>query len=31
MKISGDVILETIRLINGMGDNPPPPQQKVPA
>ena len=24
LKISGDVILETIRLINGMGDNPPP-------
>ena len=23
LKISGDVILETIRLINGMGDNPP--------
>ena len=32
LKISGDVILETIRLINGMGDNPPPPQpQKVPS
>lgn len=28
LKISGDVILETIRLVNGMGDNPPstPPQ-----
>ena len=23
LKISGDVILETIRLVNGMGDNPP--------
>jgi glutaminyl-peptide cyclotransferase len=32
LKISGDVILETIRLINGMGDNPPPaPKQKVPS
>jgi len=32
LKISGDVILETIRLINGMGDNPPPaPQQKIPS
>jgi glutaminyl-peptide cyclotransferase len=32
LKISGDVILETIRLINGMGDNPPPaPPQKVPS
>jgi glutaminyl-peptide cyclotransferase len=29
LKISGDVILETIRLINGMGDNPPP--QRVPS
>lgn len=28
LKISGDVILETIRLINAMGDNPPPPQPK---
>ena len=24
LQISGDVILETIRLLNGMGDNPPP-------
>src|ERR1051325_890317 len=32
LKISGDVILETIRLINGMGDNPPPPApQKLPS
>jgi glutaminyl-peptide cyclotransferase len=32
LKISGDVILETIRLINGMGDSPPPaPPQKVPS
>ena len=32
LKISGDVILETIRLLNGMGDNPPPaPPQKVPS
>lgn len=32
LKISGDVILETIRLINGMGDNPPPPPpQKLPS
>ncbi|HEY5028583.1 MAG TPA: M28 family peptidase [Candidatus Angelobacter sp.] len=32
LKISGDVILETIRLINGMGDTPPPaPQQKLPS
>lgn len=32
LKISGDVILETIRLLNGMGDTPPPaPQQKVPS
>jgi len=34
LKISGDVILETIRLLNGMGDNPPPAppqQQKVPS
>jgi len=32
LKISGDVILETIRLINGMGDNPPPAaQQKIPS
>jgi Zn-dependent M28 family amino/carboxypeptidase len=32
LKISGDVILETIRLINGMGDNPPPAApQKVPS
>jgi glutaminyl-peptide cyclotransferase len=28
LKISGDVILETIRLINAVGDNPPPPQPK---
>ena len=32
LKISGDVILETIRLINGMGDNPPPaPPKKLPS
>ena len=35
LKISGDVILETIRLVNGMGDNPTPapapPQQKLPS
>jgi len=33
LKISGDVILETIRLLNGMGDNPPPsaPPQKLPS
>jgi Zn-dependent M28 family amino/carboxypeptidase len=35
LKISGDVILETIRLVNGMGDNlppaPAPTQQKLPS
>jgi Zn-dependent M28 family amino/carboxypeptidase len=32
LRISGDVILETIRLINGMGDTPPPaPAAKVPS
>jgi Zn-dependent M28 family amino/carboxypeptidase len=32
LKISGDVILETIRLLNGMGDNPPPAApQKLPS
>ena len=32
LQISGDVILEAIRLLNGMGDNPPPPQpQKIPS
>jgi len=33
LQISGDVILETIRLLNGMGENPPPaqPQQKLPS
>ncbi|MCU1221634.1 MAG: hypothetical protein JWN42_2831, partial [Candidatus Angelobacter sp.] len=32
LKISGDVILETIRLINAIGDNPPPAApQKVPS
>jgi glutaminyl-peptide cyclotransferase len=32
LKISGDVFLETIRLLNGMGDNPPSvPPQKVPS
>lgn len=32
LKISGEVILETIRLINGRGDNPPPaPPQKLPS
>lgn len=30
LQISGDVILETIRLINGMGDNPPPAQPQPP-
>jgi glutaminyl-peptide cyclotransferase len=32
LKISGDMILETIRLINSVGDNPPPaPRQRVPS
>ncbi|HMC31031.1 MAG TPA: M28 family peptidase [Candidatus Angelobacter sp.] len=32
LQVSGDVILETIRLLNGMGDNPPPSRpQKVPS
>jgi len=32
LQIGGDVILETIRLLNGMGENPPPsPPQKVPS
>ena len=31
LQISGDVILETIRLLNGMGDNPPPQPQKIPS
>lgn len=32
LQIAGDVILETIRLLNGMGDNPPPaPPQKLPS
>ncbi|HZD95463.1 MAG TPA: M28 family peptidase [Candidatus Sulfotelmatobacter sp.] len=31
LQVSGDVILETIRLVNGMGENPPPPTQKVPS
>jgi glutaminyl-peptide cyclotransferase len=32
LKISGDVILETIRLLNGMGNNPPSvPPQKAPS
>lgn len=31
LQVSGDVILETIRLINGMGNTPPPAQQKVPS
>jgi len=33
LQISGDVILETIRLLNGMGNIPPPPQQppKIPS
>jgi glutaminyl-peptide cyclotransferase len=30
LKISGDVILETIRLVNGMGDNPPPTPPQAP-
>lgn len=31
LRISGDVILETIRLINGMGDAPPSAQPRVPS
>jgi Zn-dependent M28 family amino/carboxypeptidase len=31
LQISGDVILETIRLLNGMGDSPPPQPQKIPS
>lgn len=31
LQISGNVILETIRLINAVGDNPPPAPQKVPS
>jgi glutaminyl-peptide cyclotransferase len=31
IQISGNVILETIRLINGMGDNPPPAPARVPS
>jgi Zn-dependent M28 family amino/carboxypeptidase len=31
IQISGDVILETIRLINGMGDSPPQTPQKIPS
>ena len=31
LKISGDVILETIRLVNGMGDNPPPAPARLPS
>lgn len=31
IQLSGDVILETIRLINGMGDSPPPAPQKIPS
>jgi hypothetical protein len=31
LQISGDVILETVRLLNGMGEKPPPQQQKVPS
>lgn len=31
LQVSGDVILETIRLINGMGDSPPPAPQKIPS
>ena len=31
IQISGDVILETIRLINGMGDSPPPAPTKIPS
>jgi glutaminyl-peptide cyclotransferase len=31
LKISGDVILETIRLINGMGETPPQQPQRVPS
>lgn len=31
LQISGDVILETIRLMNAVGDNPPPAPQKVPS
>ncbi|MGC2698247.1 MAG: M28 family peptidase [Candidatus Angelobacter sp.] len=31
LKISGDVILEIIRLLNGMGDNPPSQPQRLPS
>jgi len=31
LQVSGDVILETILLINARGDSPPPPQQRVPS
>jgi Zn-dependent M28 family amino/carboxypeptidase len=31
LQVSGDVILETIRLINAVGDNPPAPQQRTPS
>jgi Zn-dependent M28 family amino/carboxypeptidase len=31
LQVAGDVALETIRLLNGMGENPAPQQQKVPS
>ena len=31
LQVAGDVALETIRLLNGMGDGPPPQAQKVPS
>ena len=31
LQVAGDVALETIRLLSGMGDSPPPQQQKVPS
>jgi Zn-dependent M28 family amino/carboxypeptidase len=31
LQVAGDVVLEAIRLLNGMGENPPPQQQRVPS
>jgi glutaminyl-peptide cyclotransferase len=31
LQVAGDVVLEAIRLLNGIGDSPPPQQQKVPS
>ncbi len=31
LQVTGDVALEAIRLLNGMGENPPPQQQKIPS